>query len=297
MGAKTLSLNMHSKAPISLRSFFRSILRFFGMSSSPPPENEFPGETIVENWEAYLLERYHSRDSEKSPKYRLRKDTLKVNAIRRFKETRYVEHEYLIAEIHDPDLGQKRYLRIERTVERSQDTTERTGSSQSISTLSTQSSLGVLKKLPARDRVSTTSGWPSLAGPGKNGDICIEELDCEPSTMTLLDLAIVAKVVHDHSDMYDVFKRQCFWYSDVITGILQQSFPDVKVTTDSSLENERGPEAKMEIYDNKCGTFKSVQIYHRRRSAIEKIRDTYDVYNTQVKSSVNLFEHWYISSN
>jgi hypothetical protein len=265
------------------------------MSSSPPPENEFPGETIVENWEAYLLERYRSRDSEKSPQYRSRMLLLNVNAIRRFKETRHVEHEYLIAEIYDPDLHQKRYLRIERTVEGSQDTTERTSSSQSISTLSSQSSLGVLKKLPARDRVSTTTGWPS---PGKNGDICIEKLDCQLSKMTLLDIAIVAKVVHEHSDKYDVFKRQCFWYSDVITGILQQSFPEVKVTTppSSSLKKEHAPEAEMEVYDTKSGTFRSLQIYNRRKSAIEEIRTIYQEYDSGIKSSVNLFEHWYISS-
>jgi hypothetical protein len=57
-----------------------------------------------------------------------------------------------------------RYLQIERAAEdpsiRTQDTTERS-SRQTISTLSSQSSLGVLKKLPARDSVSTTAGWPT----------------------------------------------------------------------------------------------------------------------------------------
>jgi hypothetical protein len=278
-----VSLNMHSKALTSFRDFFRPILHFLGMSSSPPPENEFPGETIVENWEAYLLERYRSRDSEKSPEYRSRMETLKVNAIRRYKEKKHVEHEYLIAQVSDPNWHQPRYLKIERTVEplRTQDTIDRS-SRQTISTLSSQSSLGVSKKLPARDRVSTTAGWPS-------SDICIDKLDCRDTQMILLDLAIVAKMVHDHSKNYDVFKRQCFWYSDVIVGILQKRFPRVQVATpdSSSLAEEHEQDAEMEVLDSKSGTFKRVPIYNRRMSAIKEIHEKFETYDTHIRSSVN----------
>ena len=55
-------------------------------------------------------------------------EALKVNSICRYKERRHVEHEYLIAEISDPDSAQPRYLQIERTVQdpqasKTQDTT------------------------------------------------------------------------------------------------------------------------------------------------------------------------------
>jgi hypothetical protein len=97
---------MHSKALTSLRSFFHPILRFLGMSSTPPPEVEFPGHAGVEDWEVCLLERYRS-DSTKSTKDRSRMKTLKVINIRRYKERKHVEHEYLIVEVSDPDLDQK----------------------------------------------------------------------------------------------------------------------------------------------------------------------------------------------
>jgi hypothetical protein len=67
---------------------------------------------------------------------------------------------------------------------------------------------------------------------------CIDKLDCRHTQMILLDLAIVAKVVHDHSDKYQLFKRQCFWYSDVIIGVLQENFPRIQV--DPSLVAEMG---------------------------------------------------------
>jgi hypothetical protein len=40
--------------------------------------------------------------------------SLKVTAIRRYKTKEHVENEYLIAEVSAPDLGCRRYVRIER---------------------------------------------------------------------------------------------------------------------------------------------------------------------------------------
>jgi hypothetical protein len=255
------------------------------MSLSSPPEIEFPSQTVVEDWEVSLMQRYRSRDLEQSPKDRSRMETLKVIAIRRYKERRHVEHEYLIAEVLDPDLNQLRYLQIERAAEdplRTQDATERS-SRHTISTLSSQSSLGVFKKLPARDYVSTMAGWPTTS------DICIDKLDCRQTQMILLDLAIVAKVVHDHSDKYQLFKRQCFWYSDVIVGVLQENFPRIQVATrDSSLVADHAQGAEMEILDNLSGTYKRVPIYNRRMDLIREIHGLFVTYNFQTRSWVNL---------
>ena len=189
------------------------------MLSIPPPEIEFPGHVSVEDWEINLLERYRS-DSTKGTKDRSRMKNLKVTTIRRYKERKHAEHEYLIAEVSDPDLDRKRYLRIERAGGdplRARDTTER-NSRHTISTILSQSSLlGVLKELPARDRVTSVAAWPT-------NDICIDNLICQDAQMILLDLAIVVKVVHDHGDKYQLFKHQCFWYSDVIVGVLKLYF-------------------------------------------------------------------------
>ena len=213
---------------------------------------------------------------------------LKVNSIRRYKERRHVEHEYLIAEILDPgpDSTRLRYLQIERTAQepqasKTQDTTTERSSLHSVSTLSSQSSLGVLKKLPAKDIVTTKAGWPT------NTDIRLEVLDCRPSDMILLDLAIAAKVVHDHSDRYQVFKRQCFWYSDVIMGVLHNNFPATVRNCSSSLEVDHAQHAEMEEYDRISGTFMRVPIYKRRISTIEDIGNLFAEYKSDILSKVN----------
>lgn len=105
---------MHLKAS-AFRSFFHPILRFLGMLSHPPSELEFPSEIGVEVWEALLRERYCSRDPVKGPKDRSRMETLKVITIRRYKEKRNVEHEYLVAKVLDPDSNNLHYLRFDRT--------------------------------------------------------------------------------------------------------------------------------------------------------------------------------------
>jgi hypothetical protein len=274
---------MHSKALTSLRSFFRPILRFLGMSSSLSPEIEFPSHVVVEDWEIALLQRYQSSGLEEGPRNRSRMENLKVNSIRRYKEKRHVEHEYLIAEILDLDLKQLRYLQIERTAQdpqapNTQDTTERSSPRHSVSTLSSQSSLGVMKKLPARDIVSTKAGWPI-----SDIQVAIDILDCHSSEMILLDLAIAAKVVHDHSDKYQLFKRQCFWYADVIMGVLHKNIPGTIHKPSSSEDDE-----EVEIYDYLSGTFMRVPIYSRRISLIEEIGNLFVTRNSNIRFKVNL---------
>jgi hypothetical protein len=99
-----------------LETFFHPILCFLGMATTPPIETEFPGFNSILDWEIALLVRYRSRDPELSARERSRMHTLKVATIRRFKERKRAEHEYLVAKVYDPDLGQNRYLRIQRYV-------------------------------------------------------------------------------------------------------------------------------------------------------------------------------------
>jgi hypothetical protein len=88
---------MQLKALTSLRSFFRPVLRFLGMSS-PPPEVEFPNNhdshgIVVDYWKASLLRCYRSEAPEEGPKDRSRMKNLKVESIRRYKEKEHVEHD------------------------------------------------------------------------------------------------------------------------------------------------------------------------------------------------------------
>ena len=276
---------MHSKTSI-LRSFFRPILRFLGMSTPPPPEFEFPGDSRVEDWESTLRDRYCSSDPEKSPRDRLRMETLKVTNIRRYKEKKHVEHEYLVAEVEDPVFGQPRYLLIERTVDDTlpaNDTTARSPrSSRSALSLSSQSSLGMISKIPARDHVTKMASWPT-------GDILIDNIKCQGSKMILLHLAIAAKVVHDHNEKYHLFKRQCFWYTDVISGVLEKEFSLSKAkVSDTSLTADHAPDAEMERFDSLSGTYKKVKFYQRRIEVIDEIHAVFEAYRKNIETSVNL---------
>ena len=282
-----MSLNMHSKTSTSLRRLFRPILRFLGMSSTPPSEVEFPGDTLIEDWVVLMRDCYCSLDPENSPNRRSRMDTLKVTAIRRYKVKKHAEHEYIVAKVSDPDLGQSHYLKIERNAN---NPTER-NSCQNVTPLSSQSSLsslaslGVLKKPLAHDHVSKMANWPTE-------DICIDDIKCQDSQMILLDLAIAAKVVHDHSEIYELFKRQCFWYSDVVVAVLEMQFPKIRIVErDPSLIAVHSEEGETEVFDHLSGTYKSVLIYTRRTSLVEEIHNNFVAYRLDLRTLVNLLKN------
>jgi hypothetical protein len=99
-------------------------------------------------------------------------------------------------------------------------------------------------------------------------------------------LAIVAKLVHDHTNKYHLIKSQCFWYSDVIVAVLQKSFSGIQVRRDASVEADHAPDTKMENFDELGGTVKTFQLYRRRESVIREIDETFVSYRCQVYSSV-----------
>ena len=107
--------------------------------------------------------------------------------------------------------------------------------------------------------------------------------------MILHHLAIVAKVVHDHSEKYHLFKRQCFWYSDVVSGVLEKHFSLSKVkVSDTSLTADHATDAEMEIFDSLRGTCNRVKIYQRRMDLIDEIHALFVARKKDIESSVNL---------
>ena len=278
---------MLSIALPSLRTFFRPILRLLGMSS-PPHEAEFPVGISVEDWLRCLLERYCSRDPTKSAKDRSRMESLKVTTIRRYKEKKNGEHEYLVAEVSVPDMDQPRYLHIERTVKDPLSmigTTERSSlRPQAICTHSSQSSVLVSKEFPACDNVKTMEAWPT-------DDICISHINCKNAApIILLDLAIVAEVVHNHSKKYQLIKRQCFWYSDMIVAVLQKKFPWIQVVCrDASVEADHAATGEeIEVFNGLSGTFMTAPFYSRQNSAVEEIQSKFDESSLSKYASVYL---------
>jgi hypothetical protein len=254
------------------------------MTTPLPHSIEFPSFIGIEDWEHFLRDLYCSQDFVLDPRHRTRMESLKITAIRRYKEWKNVEHEYLIAEVSDPDSQYPRYVRIERFAQDppAPKTGAEKGPLHTISTLSSQSSLALSKKLPASDRVTTMEIWPSV-------DKCIHNLNCTNSSIILLDLAIVAKLVRDHSEYYRPFKRQCFWYSDMIVAILQHEFPEIQVISrSSSVEQDHSQSAQLDQFDEDSGTYRKVKIYSRRMSMIGEIHTGFKPYKNHIYSSVRL---------
>ncbi|KAF8809953.1 hypothetical protein BYT27DRAFT_7187278 [Phlegmacium glaucopus] len=261
----------------SLRSFLRPLLRILRMSASLEYTAEFPSNFGAEDWERTLIDFYCSNHAKRG-----RMNSVNITKLRRYKSGKGLEHEYLVAEIKGPDLSESRYLQIERSA-RDPDpkkSNSNKGSLRSITTLTSQSSLALSKTLPADDHVKTIEAWPS--------DKCIYGLDCSNASATLLDLAIVAKLVHDNSREYRLFKRQCFWYSDVIVTVLERSFHEMKVQNRSqSVLNDHSESAAMEMYDELRGTFKSIPIYTPRNEIINKIQETFEKRKPEVYSLIS----------
>ncbi|KAF8813295.1 hypothetical protein BYT27DRAFT_7206900 [Phlegmacium glaucopus] len=234
------------------------------MSASLEYTAEFPSNFGAEDWERTLIDFYCSNHA--------KRDRMKSNT----------NTSVLVAEIKGPDLSESHYLQIERSA-RDPDPKKpnsNRGSLRSITTLTSQSSLALSKSLPADDHVKTIETWPS--------DKCIYGLHCSDASATLLDLAIVAKVVHDNSSQYRLFKRQCFWYSDVIITVLERSFPEMKVQNRSqSVANDHSESAEIAMYDELRGTFKSIPIYTPRNEIINKIQETFEKRKPEVYSLIS----------
>ena len=240
----------------------------------------------VQDWELNLRDRYTSRDPVNSPNDRSRMRNHKVITIRRYKERKHTDYEYLVAKVSDPDLDQPRYLRIERSIWENLPL---------INPRSSQSSLlGPLEALkdsehPVHNYVMEVAKWPTR-------DLLVNNLNCKDSQMILLDLVLVVKVVSDHSGKYELFKRQSLWCADLVTAVLEQSFPQIKVVVRDPSLNENGEGAEREILDEESGAYMKIPIYTRRISMIQEICDGFVTYKREVLSWVNLFEHSYISA-
>jgi hypothetical protein len=106
--------------------------------------------------------------------------------------------------------------------------------------------------------------------------------------MILLDLVLVASLVHDLNNNYKLFKRQGFWFSDLIVAVLQQIFLEIQVVhRAASVEADYAHDAEIDILDESSGTFKKVPIYLLRTSFIKEIFETFATCRPRILSSVS----------
>ena len=284
-GVYRFTTKMTADAFASFRRFLHPLLCLLRMSQPLGYNDEFPEKRIVQDWERSLLERYHD-----NAQYRDRLKSCRITRIRRYKKTTSVEHEYLVAEVSDPASDSTRYLQVERHAADPDITTalqDDEDDADARSNVSAQSSLGLSKKLPADDHVSTRMNWPS----GRDLN-CIEQFNCENGGLVLLDLVIVAKLVHDHSQQYRLFKRQCFWYSDMIAAVLRQVSANIQeYSSDGNVEHDHSEAAHIEVFEiisENSGTFKKIPIYKQRKSIIKEVYEQFGPRKGEVLSTVCL---------
>ena len=280
----------------SVRHLFRPLLRLLGMAAPSPALNaEFPTEISVEDWEPILMQLYCSHDPVSGHSRYI--ETLKVTKIRRYKERSNSEHEYLIAQVSTTQPDELRYIQIGRFAD-NQAQVQPTkipgekGSLHAVSALSSQTLLP-LKDLPARDCARAIPEWPN-----PNDQVCIENINCKHASLFLLDLVIAAKVVHDYRNMYQLFRHQCFWYSDMIVAILEQEFPLIRLVERSDfIRGIRSWDAEVEVLDKVSGTYKRLPIYSRRMSIVDEIHHIFQTQRLDARSSVCLLDHGYTFIN
>ena len=281
----------------SVQHIFRPLLRLLGMTAPSPALNaEFPTEISVQDWEPILMQFYCSHDPVSGLANSRYMESLKITKIRRYKQRSNSDHEYLIAQVSTTQPGELRYIRIERFVDdqavQSTKIFSEKGSPHTISASSSQISLQ-LKDLPTRDCARAISGWPN-----PNDDACIENLDCKHASLFLLDLVIAAKVVHDYRNMYQLFRHQCFWYSDMIVAILEQEFPLIRLAERSDfIRGIRSQDAEVEVLDKVGGTYKKLLVYSHRMSIVKEIHDVFQTQRLDARSSVCLLDYGYTFTN
>ena len=134
-----------------------------------------------------------------------------------------LEHEYLVVHVAVPH-SKGPYIHIERTsrdpIPKDVYNINANGSnstlSRGISDRSSQSSQLLMDDFDALDTAITVKGWPA--------DILVAQTDFRDVSITLLDIALVAQLVHGHSVKYPLFKHQSYWFADTNAGVLATFF-------------------------------------------------------------------------
>lgn len=302
----------------SLKALTRPILRAFRISLSDSAE--FPrGEHDIPTWVLSLIEHYTSEDTSVSDAYRQRMATLTVKELNWFKEATGDQHEYVIATISDPEYGVDRYIRLERdfllqtpieahvefpkpfSLRKSAHSSLSSSSSSSSSTSSFFSPTPLSPSLPQHSPYSA-----ACEAPGMTDKMCVvsEMPDVEKTrnvrlmerttfrvwqngvpAPTLLDLALVARAVHDNNN-HHLWTGQCLWFSTMIVRVMQQSdFRHVISYRDAALTFESW---MIGVLEEGNGTFKARSFYKEQQQVISDIVTAFKARKMLVQAKVCL---------
>lgn len=283
----------------TLSAVFRPILWALGMATRPAYDELFDG--TVRRWYDYVESRcmtdHDVRGRYEDPK------SLPVRMIRRYKESSFSEHEYLVAEI--APRGQPYvYLQLERSrlpestppsrSDHQADSSRNfTTALASLSSTSISSSPDSLKRGPANDQVNVIQCWPEKgtragrtngsAGGKEKMMMVIEEVTFKNTT--LHDLMIVARTLHDSSPDYELFTRQCYWFADLIVRILARcDSTSRRKPVDSTAEAEVSVAEEHRYNPSASSKWSGIPIHEAKQKNLEELTSLYEERKEQFRN-------------
>ncbi|KAM6495477.1 hypothetical protein JOM56_008183 [Amanita muscaria] len=88
----------------------------------------------------------------------------------------------------------------------------------------------------------------------------------------LWDIMILAYVMHQDSMTYELFERQCFWFADTISAILEQWF---NASGDVSITDGKPTKSRFLRRNRSSGSVGILVVHQRKDDVIEKIRQKF----------------------
>jgi len=206
----------------------RAILSFFGMNDQQSPDGLSWSVMKVPQLPATLIENYKAQKALPpwKPRVSHQHREMIVDCYTAYKDRTSLQHEFLVFKIVNiSNNNRETYLRIERAGKEHQEE-EATSSNSSVplsKQLATTVAASNSKEYDADDTVTMVTSFPTA-----NNDLTklfsVKKNSIEGTAMTLLDVAIAAKTVHDASEKYKLTSRQCYYFVESLCGILQEEF-------------------------------------------------------------------------
>jgi hypothetical protein len=170
-------------------------------------------DTEVETWEKNLREA--CKVQEGLPRLI---EQYQVLNVKRLKKKAHPQHEYIVATVHSPRMRVVHY-RMERSVRRKERRSADgagvdRGSRDSLDSFRKSSGASsIFSGKPSHDTVHIISKIPA--------DHCLSEVTFkdEPKP-NILDLSVLAAVIHLDSPTYNIFRRQCYWFAGMMSKVM-----------------------------------------------------------------------------
>lgn len=260
------------KIASNLSSIFHSVIRTLGMSSQAEPEypelDAIGGSRTLEIWEALAITQLN--ELEDCYQRYINPRSMTVLRLRQFKSKsiKKFQHECVVAEVRLHGRRDTVLIRLERSVSAlltfSDEKKLYPGQppQQNPPPNSSLESVRSSVKLWAFDALSVLRRWPSKI-------LTTEVVLSGSPPFSMYDLLLAAKVVHQHSPIFDPFRRQCFWFSKYLILVVKAQDPGSIVkkydlATEASVFAEEGINYNPGVDGTYCGMLITKEIEETR---------------------------------